>query len=171
MRFGHATTPRQIGVTSRSRARSCSPDSVQCAKIRKKSRNLTYLVILLVYMRRYLAKMSGFPCYFGHTTTPRLFGATSQTTAQNTSPDSVECAKISLAPRNLTYPVACLILCHENLYFQRFHWFCEEAPSEKEWFSSRMSTEPLDTSSFVVRDQFSHTLRSQEKCFAPLFVM
>ena len=103
MRFGHATTPRQIGVTSRSRARSCSPDSVECAKIRKKSRNLTYLVILLVYMRRHLAKMSGFPSFFVHTTTPRLFGATSQTTAQNTSPDSVECAKIGLAPRSLKY--------------------------------------------------------------------
>ena len=56
-----------------------------------------------------------FPCFFVHSTTPHLIGLTSQTTAQNTSPDSVECAKIGLAPRNLTYPVACLIFCHENV--------------------------------------------------------
>ena len=120
--FVHITTPLLLGVTSQTTARTCSPDSLQCAKIGFMQRNSIYLVIWLICMRRYLAKMSVFPCFFVHITTPHLIGLTSQTTAQNTSPDSVECAKIGLAPRKLTYPVACLILCHETLYFQRFQW-------------------------------------------------
>ena len=101
--FAPSTTPLLLGVTSQTTARICSPDSLECAKIGFMSQNSMYLVIWLMCMRSYLAKMSGFPCFFAPSTTRRLIGATSQTTAQNTSPDSVECAKIIEKSRNLTY--------------------------------------------------------------------
>ena len=49
-RFVHTTTPRLMGVTSRSTARKCSPDAVECAKIGLEARNLMYLVISLVFV-------------------------------------------------------------------------------------------------------------------------
>jgi len=77
----HNTTPRLIEVTSRSTARKCSPDSVECAKIGLTARNLVYLVFWLVSVRRHYAEISGFAIHFVHNTSPRLMGLMSQTTA------------------------------------------------------------------------------------------
>ena len=60
MHFVHDTTSRLTGVTSRSTARKCSPDSVECAKIGLVARTLVYLVIWLNSVRRHLPKMSDF---------------------------------------------------------------------------------------------------------------
>ena len=49
--FVHNTTPRQIRVTPQTRARMCSPDSVECAKIGFKSPDFTHLVFSLVFVR------------------------------------------------------------------------------------------------------------------------
>ena len=66
MHFVHDTTPRLIGVTSRSTARKCSPDSVECAKIVLTSRNLMYLVFWLGFVMRHLPEISGFAIRFAN---------------------------------------------------------------------------------------------------------
>ena len=100
--FVHNTTPRLFGATSQTTAQNTSPDSVDCAKIGEKSPNLTCLVIFVVSVRRHKTENTKIAVHFVHITTPRLIGATSQTTAQITSPHSAVCAKIGEKSRNLT---------------------------------------------------------------------